>query len=521
MIASRRTVLKLLGAACLLPAMGGHLRAEPGETFVFAANTSYDSLDPHTIFDASRAGVRFNLYDGLYRYVDNPPTMIPWLAESHEISNDRLSYTFKLRRDARFHDGTPVTAADVVYSIERVLALKKGPASLYLDAIKPGTTHAPDLHTVVFRLANPSAVFLATVPDILVVNRALVESHAVDGDWGEAWLSRNEAGSGSYTLTRFEPAIGWTARRFHDHFAGWGPTPLDEIEFRTVLEINTRVLGLMRGDYHGAEGFMPYDQIQRLRQSDKVQVIEEESMRVFLLALNNAVPPMDDVHFRRALAYAFDYDGFINHIMKGSVSRNPGPIPINMWGSPPGLEGYRFDLERAADELRKVKSPLRPLTINALAGYSESEQAAVLFQEALRRLGIESSVEFAPWSVIANRLASLDTRPDILPIWRSTFYVDPNNWIGEGFGSRYNGQRSLSYYNNPEFDGLLDRALVSDSQAERQTLYERMSQMVSDDAAGIFVYNTRWYGPYSKRVSGIRFSPVNNGQDLRGASMSP
>jgi peptide/nickel transport system substrate-binding protein len=183
--------------------------------------------------------------------------------------------------------------------------------------------------------------------------------------------------------------------------------------------------------------------------------------------------------------------------------------------------GYSYDLDRARAELKQMTEPLRPLTINALAGFNDSEQAALLIQNALREIGVEATVEVSPWPVVANRLAGAETRADIVPLFRSTFYVDPNNWIGEGFGSRYHGQRSLSYYSNPEFDKLLDRALVSGSQAERQSLYERMTKIVVDDAAGVFIYNTRWYGPYSKQLSGIRFSPVNSGQDFRWASMKP
>jgi peptide/nickel transport system substrate-binding protein len=521
MTTSRRDILKiLLGSTALLPAFRKTAFARSAGTFVFANNVPYDSLDPHTVFDASRVAVRCNLYDGLYRYVDNPPQLIPWLAESHSISADRKVYTFKLRQDAKFHDGTPVSAADVVYSIERIINLKKGVATQYLDVIKPGSTQAPDPHTVVFNLTDPSAIFLATVPDIVIVNSALLKKNEVGGDWGEAWLGRNEAGSGSYVLDRYDPAVGWTAHRFADHFAGWHAEPIEQLEFRSALETNTRVLGVMRGDFHGTEGFLPDDQIQRLRQSDKVQIIEQEAMRLFLLALNCSKPPMNDVHFRRALAYAFDYDGFIRDVMKGSVSRNTGPIPNTMWGAPPGLKGYGFDLDKAREELKQVTAPMRKLTINALAGYGVSEQAAILFQSSLQKIGIDSGIEVSPWSVLLNRLADPDKRADVIPIWKSMFYVDPNNWIGEGYGTRYHGQRTLSFYSNPEFDALLDRALESTSQAERQPLYEEMSRIVSDDAAGIFIYNTRWNGPYSTKVSGIRFSPVSAGQDMRWASMT-
>jgi peptide/nickel transport system substrate-binding protein len=516
---TRRGALKTALGSVALSAVGSDgAAAQTGAKFVYANNSPYDNLDPHTIFDTARAASRFNLYDGLYRWVDNPPKMIPWLAESHSVSEDGKVYTFRLRQAAKFHDGKPVTAADVVYSVERIIALKKGVASLYLDAIKPGSTKAPDAQTIVFNLTQPSAIFLTTVPDILVVNSALVKANEKNGDWAEPWLARNEAGSGSYALRRHDPAVGWTARRFADHFAGWTGQPFDELEFRTVLETNTRVLGLIRGDYQGADGYLPYDQIQRLRQSPNVQIIEQESMRVFTLALNTSKPLMNNASFRRALAYAFDYEGFIGNIMKGSVTRNPGPNPNNIWGTPAGLKGYSYDLDRAREELKKVTEPLRPITINALAGFSESEQAATLFQNTLRQIGVEAAVEISPWPVVQGRLRGAQTMADIIPLWKSTYYVDPNNWVGELFGTRYHGTRTFSYYSNPEFDKRLDRALVSGSREERQKLYEEMTQMVNDDAAGIFVYNTKWYGPYASKVEGIRFSPVSNGQDIRWAS---
>lgn len=517
---TRRDALQTALGLVVIPAFGMQSAlAQSGSTFVYANNSSFDSLDPHTVFDVPSAAMRFNLYDGLYRWVDNPPQMVPWLAESHTISEDGKTYTFKLRQDVKFHDGQPLTSADVVYSIERIIALKKGAASNYLEIIKPGTTQAPTADTVVFNLTTPSAIFLKTVSDILVVNSTLVKSQEKNGDWGEAWLARNEAGSGSYALGRHDPAIGFTARRFPAHFAGWGSNPIDNLEFRTVLDTNTRVLGLLRGDYQGTDGYLPYDHIQRLRQSPTVKINEQESMRIFLLSLNNAKPPMNNVHFRRAVSYAFDYDGFIKNVLKDSVTRNPGPNPNTIWGSPPGLKGYSYDLDKAREELKKAPLPTEPLTIEATAGYSDTEQAALLLQSSLRQIGIDSTVKVSPWSIVLSHLGSPETRADIVPHWRSTFYADPNNWVGEMYGTRYQG-RTSSYYSNPEFDKRLDRALVASDQEERRKLYEEMSQIVTDDAAAVFIYNTRWYGPYSSKVEGIRFSPVSNGFDLRWASIN-
>jgi peptide/nickel transport system substrate-binding protein len=211
--------------------------AEAKSKFVFANSSAYDTLDPHAVFDVGRVASRLNLYDGLMRWEDNPPQLQNWLAESYEISSDGLTYTFTLRDGATFHDGSPIEASDVVYSIDRILGMKKGAFSLFESVIKPGSTVAPDARTVEFHLTTPSAIFLATVPEIHVVNEELVRANEVDGDFGTVWLSKNDAGSGSFALKRYDPAIGWSATRFADHFMGWGDKYLDEIEFRTVVEI--------------------------------------------------------------------------------------------------------------------------------------------------------------------------------------------------------------------------------------------------------------------------------------------
>ena len=151
---------------------------------------------------------------------------------------------------------------------------------------------------------------------------------------------------------------------------------------------------------------------------------------------------MNDVHFRRALAYAFDYDGFIKDILKGAVARNPGPNPNNLWGAPKDLKGYTYDLEKAKAELAPVKEPIRPITIGTLAGFSETEQAATLLQNGAKKIGIEIKIESAPWPVVQSRMQDRDKNYDMVPLWKSTYYVDPNNWVGEMYGSRYIGTRN-------------------------------------------------------------------------------
>ncbi|MEM8740843.1 MAG: ABC transporter substrate-binding protein, partial [Pseudomonadota bacterium] len=316
----------VLTAVLALTAPLGQARAD---TFVFANSSAYDNLDPHAIFDVGRVASRLNLYDGLMRWQDNPPVLEPWLAESHTVSEDGLVYTFVLRDGITFHDGSAMTAEDVVYSLDRILTLKQGAFSLFADVLDVGSAVALDDKTVQFTLSKPSAIFLATVPEIYVVNKDLVQANEVDGDLGAVWLSQNDAGSGSYMLTRYDPAIGFQAERFEEHFLGWdhNADPIETIEFRTVVEVNSRVLGLMNGDFHGTDGYLPQDQVKRLAASDEVVVDEQESMRIFYSIIHNGRAPFDDVNLRKAISYAFDYDAFIENILSGSVARNPVPLP--------------------------------------------------------------------------------------------------------------------------------------------------------------------------------------------------
>ena len=511
----RAAAIGLTGLALSVGAAALPADATAKNTFIFANSSAYDTMDPHAVFDVGRVAYRINLYDGLMRWEDNPPVLNLWLAESYEVAEDGLKYTFKLRPGAKFHDGSEIEASDVVYSIERILALKKGAAALFQDSIAPGSTKALDKYTVEFNLNAPSAIFMATVPEIHVVNADLVKKNEKDGDWGSAWLSTNDAGSGSFELKRFDPAKGFQAERFPDHFMGWGEKYLDAIEFRTVVEINSRVLGLMKGDFHGSDGYMPQDQIIRLKNAENIDVMEAESMRIFYAAVHNGRSPMNDINFRKALAHSFDYDGFINYILSGSVARNPGPLPNNIWGAPADLEGYTYDIEKAKEYLAKVKEPIRKLTIGALAGYGQTEQAAALMQNGLAKAGIESEILSEPWPVVSGKMRDEQQMYDMVFLWKSTYYADPNNWVGEMYDGAKIGTRNNSWYQNPEVDTLLHEAQTTTDRAVREANYAKAATIVANDAAGVFIYNTKWFGPITKKAAGFRFCPIGNGQEMR------
>ena len=226
------------------------------------------------------------------------------------------------------------------------------------------------------------------------------------------------------------------------------------------------------------------------------------------------------MNLRKALCYAFDYDGFINNILSGSVTRNAGIIPSNLWGAPKDLKGYSYDLAKAKEHLAMVKAPMRQLEIGVLAGFDQSEAAAQLLQAGAAKIGIDIRLATEPWPVISGKFGDADKTHDLVPLWRSAYFADPHNWTGYMFNSRNIGAGNSSFYKNARFDELTDKALVLTKQEERQPLYEEASRILVEDAAGLFIYNTRWFGPFTKNVHDVRFCPIGDAQDIRWMSMT-
>ena len=260
----RRSWLAIVLAVILT---GGGASGPGGEEGVVFANESpYDTMDPHAAFDVGRVAVRLNLYDGLYRWLDNPPKLEPWLAESHTVSADGLTYTFKLRRGRQVPRRRRDHRRGRRYSAERILALKKGAASLLSTMIAPGSTKALD--------RPHRRVHAHQAGGDLPGRRArgprrecgALKKHEKDGDWGAAWLTSNEAGSAP-TSSRATIRPSASSPTASPSTSCRGAKCIDEIEFRTVKEDNTRVLGLIKGDYQGTGGYLPNDQVKRLREA--------------------------------------------------------------------------------------------------------------------------------------------------------------------------------------------------------------------------------------------------------------
>ncbi len=487
------------------------------------------NVDPHQIFDVPMQLYSLNTYDNLYRYEGNPPQLQPWLAESHTVSADGLTWEFKLRPGAKFHDGSEITADDVAYSFKRVLAIGKAPSGAFKPVLKPDNVTAPDKGTVRFVLDKPYAPFLSAIPIVMIVNPRVVKANEKDGDWGAAWMASNGAGSGAYQLdaATYRPLERADMKKNDGHFLGWGDNPKAPtmIQVLPTRETSTRVLALLQGSVDMTDSYLPTDQVERIAKSKGVHIEKNTSMRVFILRMNNKKPPFDNINARKCFAHAFNYDGFIKEILKGYAERNPAPMPNNLWGYPKDVVGYDYDLKKAkafCDKAKAEGAPIgRPIQIHTQSQLEQTNQAAQLFQSDLAQIGINLKIISDTWANITTNTAKAESTPDLWIHWVSTYFVDPENWVGQMYDSQFNGTwKASAWYENAKVDELLRKARVTVAQAERQPLYEEATRLIVADSPDIWVYNTVEIRGVTDRVKGFRFSPVGSGGELRWVQLA-
>ncbi len=264
------------------------------------------TIDPAKITDYTEYMAAVNLYDGLVT-VDAAGQIVPQLAESWEVSDDSTVFTFTIRGDAVFSDGSPVTAEDVVYSMERLLRINQGPAYLFGDVLDDGAVAAVDDRTVRFTLNKTYSPFLATVPSIMILNAELVQANE-GGDDGQAFLASNVAGAGPYLLQSWERGSRMTIVASENYYQGWSDGAIDEVRWMvTNDEATVRSLAAsgeltMTSQYQASETYDALNEMERFR------VVAEDTATAFYYKLNTQAPPTDDVHIRRAIACATDYE---------------------------------------------------------------------------------------------------------------------------------------------------------------------------------------------------------------------
>ena len=315
------TLLALVLATTFLVAHA----AVPKDMLVIGKAADPQTLDPAVTIDNNDWTVTYPSYQRLVQYKtdgDKGSTDVEGdLASSWKASDDQKEWTFTLKDNAKFADGTPVTAEAVKLSFERLLKIGQGPAEAFPKDLK---IDAPDEHTVKFTLSQPFAPFLYTLANdgASIINPAVLKEHAADDARG--FLAQNTAGSGPFMLKSWQKGQQLILVP-NPHYPGNKPN-FKRVSVKIIGESASRRLQLSRGDIDIADA-LPVDQLNALKQENKVNVAEYPSLRVTYLYLNNSKAPLNQADLRRAISWSTDYQGMVNGILSGNGKQMRGPIP--------------------------------------------------------------------------------------------------------------------------------------------------------------------------------------------------
>ena len=432
------------------------------------------------------------IYDALVYFDNATGTVVPHVATSWDVSDDGLTYTFHLRDDVKFHSGNYLKASDAEYSLNRLLTVGQGPAYLYSKYVDG--CEAVDDTTFVIKLNSPFAPFVNSLPRFFIVEQAVVESHydmsvstyGEYGDYGTNWMLTNDAGSGPYKTYEFMLEEYLIGERYEDYFLGWDGKYAEAPKYFKLSNMADTVAqrtAFANEELELSSDALPQETYAELEQMGG-QLVNKTGTGAWSILINTKIAPTDDVNFRKALAYAFDYDTMQNVIFP-SAEKMTGPVVDGFFGKNEDLEGYYFDLEKAKECLEKSKYADDPsswvVSMSWCAEVPEQEKLSLMFQAALEQIGIKLEITKKPFSAMSADAQSIETTPNTSIVQWTPDYFE----AGSVFKSRYHSDSTgtweqMEWLQDEKLDAMIDDALTTLDTAEREAKYKEIEAYIVD-----------------------------------------
>jgi peptide/nickel transport system substrate-binding protein len=488
-------------------------------TFTTVINGAVTDCDPHSNYSDAGAVVTLGCYEMLVAYKGTSTfDYDPMLAESWTASDDLMTYTFKIRANATFHDGSPCTSQHVKDSMVRLVKLEMGPY-LVLSRFCPDPDTqitVPDATTVIFTMTKAEPLFLAAMASSYgpyVVNMAQVEANKTDDDpWAHNWFQTQADGTGPYKLVSNDPADGVTLT-LHDKW--WGTLPaggFTDVQIRIVPENATRRQLIENGGVDVITNDLTQADYAAIKQEGKLNVITYPTTRADWIIFNYVTLP---VAARQGLAWAFPYDDVVQGVYANTVKRT-GPITDNVRGYDPDEFVFTTDLDQAKTLLEQGGfGEGTTITIQIDASSENSKTVASLFQANLAQVGVTldiTAVDSATQDDTMYGDAPAEDKPHMVGLW--AWWPDYNdgwnqlapNFLIAGAGG---GGSNAGFYNNPTVEGRMkDAELATDEDSLDAALKDVLQIIIHDDPAAIFIGQVEYTTIAGKDIQNLEFNPL-------------
>lgn len=448
-----------------------------------------------------------NVYETLFHYNSKTGELEPVLATSAEVSEDGLTWTFRLREGVTFHDGTPFTAEAVKFSVERCLQIAQGASYIWAAT---ESINIVDEHTIEFLCSYPSDLDMISASQFA----SFIVSPSIQEYEGDYFNDCNACGTGPYMKESSNLNDDVILTRFDDYWRGWEGEHFDKIIFKKYGESTTRRQLIETGDTD-VTGFLAPEDIEALRKNTNIKVTDHNSFESLIMLFDCEDAILGDPLVRKALCYCIPYDDLIESA--GGGLQSYGCLPKGVWAHNDQLPRYSYDLEKAKalfDQAGVDPSELE-LLLTYTSGFEEERKAAELFQNELMKLGIKLEIRALPFTTGQMELAGStdpEARQDIFMMYWYPDYVNPSCWYEPIFYSQDPVVLGYSYYNNPEMDALIDQA-KNESAFDRNAakeIWDKVQMKYIDDCPGIFLYDKNTVFATSKTLQGFEYDPAYN-----------
>ncbi|WP_152400280.1 ABC transporter substrate-binding protein [Paenibacillus cellulositrophicus] len=524
----------LLVMVMLLSACGGKQTASQGQTdsgaapavqgasakggeLTYALATSPDTLDPHRSGLAVAVRVIRTIYDSLVvQLPDN--TIKPWLATEWTISDDGLSYTFKLRKDVKFQDGTPFNAEAVKFNFDRILdpATKAANAAALLQPYK--SSEVIDEYTIKLNLSTPSRAFLGNLSQALLG----IVSPTAAKQYGDQ-LGQHPVGTGPFKFVKWDENADIKVERNPDY--AWAPeivtntgAPyLDSIDFKIVPEEATRIGSVQSKQVLAAETVPPQN-ILTLKKDPNFQLLQANTLGLpYTLFFNQERAPWNELKARQAVQLAVDVDAIVKTLYLGTYERAWSPLTPGTFGYDPSLENsVKPDIAKAnqlLDDLGWVKGADgvrtkdgKKLTLHYVDGTPNREKRndiAVMVQQQLKQIGVDVEVE-----ITKDVRTVVYTNGNYDLYGNSQVNSDPNALYSFYHSYDPKSRPTLPRLASPEVDKWLEEGRVEKDDAKREELYQKIQHYIIDNAVILPIYVFPYTVAASKSVQGLTFDSL-------------
>jgi peptide/nickel transport system substrate-binding protein len=499
--AAAAVVALLLGVTACSTGERVDLGDESSGNLIAAIAGEPDQLDPQKTSAYFSFEVLENVFDTLVE-PDANLEMRPALAERWDVSTDQLTWTFHLRRGVTFHDGSPFTADDVVYSYRRIMDEQLANVDKF-SAVTDIT--ATNKNTVTIRVKQPTPNLLTNLGGIkgmAIVQRKNVES---------GQIATHPVGTGAFAFQSQKSGDSITLKANPNY---WGPPPrVSGVTFRFISEPSTALSALQAGEIDWTDS-VPTQRVAQLKDDDSITLAVTPSNDYWYLALNEARKPWNDVRVRQAVAFGIDRGAIVQATSYGTAVANQLAIPEgNPWYM--DYDKYDYDTDKAKGLLAEAGVSQQNMDMLVTNEYPETVTAAQIIADNLAPLGITvniRTVDFATWLDEQN-----SGHFDMLMMgWLGN--IDPDDFYYAQHHT--NGTSNAQKFSNAEVDRLLDAGRIETNRQLRAAGYAKAATIIGDECSYIYLYNpsviqawgTNLSGYEARRDGAIRF---------RTASLAP